>query len=491
MKMFRYINAATIVAFLSLSSCDHFEEMNVSPNLPSEVATPGLLSSAQASIAGSFATGGFGFVGSQYTQQISQVEYPGFSNYDESGASSFGGLYAGPLINLDEMIKLCSDAEMTESLAKYGNVQNQLAVARIMKAWAYQNITDIWGDVPYSQALQGENGLFLPSYDTQEVIYNDLLKELDEASNALDASAQPRLQGDMFFNGDISMWKKFANSLKLRIALRLSEVNDSKANELINDNSFADVLSSSDDIVQLFHLESEAESNPLYYTNITANGGDEFMISEGMVDLLKSTNDPRLLVYADTTASKTDDGGYFGFPYGLSESEVDSYSASSYSQIGSYFLAQEAPSVIMTAAEVEFIRAEAAARGYISGGTATASEAYNNAIRLSMEQVGVDSEMIDDYLAQPEVQFDQNMWRQQIGEQKWVALFMQGTEAWSEWRRLDYPNLSPSPNAVISSIPRRRAYGSSEYASNSTNVEAAASRINGGDSYTSRVWWDK
>ncbi|PWJ42835.1 SusD/RagB family nutrient-binding outer membrane lipoprotein [Sediminitomix flava] len=493
MKFFNKTIKVTAFAVAALfSSCDHFEEMNVNPNLPSQAATSGLLSNAQIAITGRF-VGSMGHLGSQYTQQVSQVEYPAPSNYDDSGQSSFASVYSGALIDLKEIIKLCNDPDKAEKVVVYGNLENQKAVAEILSVWAFQNVTDVWGDVPYSEALKGDEGLFLSKYDTQEEIYDDLIARLTAASAAIKVDGTPKLEGDLFFGSEESdvqmmMWKKFANSLRLRMAMRLSEVNSSKADALINDADFDEILSSSDEVVALYHLSTEAEANPIYYTNVIAAGGDNIAISNIMVDHLTSLNDPRLASYATPSDAASE---YIGVPYGMANDVALSISQDDFSLIGGKFADQDAPSIVMTASEVLFIKAEAIARGYISGGATEAEKAYNDAITTSMEFNGVATDDITTYLAQTSVAYDNANWRAMIGEQKWLALYMQGVEAWSEWRRLDYPTLTPSANGIINQIPRRRAYASDEYSTNTANVEAAATRITGGDFYTSTVWWDK
>jgi hypothetical protein len=181
-------------------------------------------------------------------------------------------------------------------------------------------------------------------------------------------------------------------------------------------------------------------------------------------------------------------GTYVGHPYGRNITGVDN----DVSLPGDDYASQEAPSILMTAAEILFIKAEAAQRGYITGGAASAAEYYEDAIRVSMEYNGVSSGDIDTYLAQGSVQYNAANWRQSIGTQKWIALYNQGLQAWAEWRRLDYPALNLAPDAVTTIIPRRRAYPTYEYSTNRKNVEAAVALLSTGeDKFTEKVWWDK
>ena len=476
MKYIKYKLFAFLLILLA-ASCSNFEEMNFDPNKPSNVPTSGLLTQAQANLIYNF-NGELSQLGAQYVQYFSQIDYVDKSNYADDGISSFLNAYRSGLADLQEIIYLNEKESTKDNVVIYGNNENQIAVANILQTWAFHNMTDIWGDIPYSEALQGDAGIITPKYDTQEAIYDGLIETLNDAVSSINVNPTIQLQGDLIFNGDMNKWVKFANSLKLRIAMRLSEVNSSKADNLINDADFDNVLS---DNITFEHLATEAEGNPLYNDNYVYAGGDYFAVASTLIDAMAALNDPRAAVYANPAENT---GTIVGLTYGLAVGSNDS----DFSLPGDAYGGQTAPSIVMTTAEVLFIKAEAAQRGYISG---SAAQYYQEAITASMEYNEIGADAIATYLAQPEVQYDEANWREMIGTQKWIALYNQGIQAWSEWRRLDYPVLSPGPGAAISQIPTRRAYSTDEYSTNIVNVTEAVERMGGSDLFTVKVWWDE
>jgi len=479
MKIFKYRwFSVLLVLAVSLTACSHFEEMNYDPNSPTKVPTAGLLTQAQANLVYNL-NGELAQLGLQYVQQFTQLDYVEKSNYGDDGISSFAGIYLGGLNDLQEVIRLNTDEKTKLEVLQYGDNENQIAVASILQAWAFHNITDVWGDIPYSEALQGGSDVIAPKYDTQESIYDGLITQLNTAIAQINTTPKAQLQGDLIFGGDMAMWKKFAVSLKLRIAMRLSEANSTKAGSLINDADFANAFSSSADYARFDHLSTEAEANPIYIDNVINGGGDYFATADTFIDALKNLNDPRIAAYANVANST---GTYVGLTYGITGSDTD------VSLPGDMYAAQTAPSILMLASEVLFIKAEAAQRGYIAG---DAAQFYNDAIRASMEYNGVASADIDTYLAQTAVQYNTANWRELIGTQKWFALYAQGIQAWAEHRRLNYPVLTPGADATISQIPTRRAYSSGEYSTNKENVTAAVANLGGSDLFTGKVWWDK
>jgi len=480
MKIKNYKWGALFLLLLIMgSACDNFEKMNLDPNKPTDVPTSALLTQAQANLVYNL-NGEISQLGSQYVQYFAQLDYTEKSNYSEDGISSFSGIYTGGLTDLTEIIRLNESESTKADVVKSGDNENQIAVAKILMAWAYQNVTDVWGDIPYSEAINDE---FLnPKYDTQEEIYDGLIADLNSAQSMINTSPSIALQGDLIFDGDMEMWDAFAESLKIRIAMRLTEVNDAKAKSLIVAADFGKAFSTASDYARFDHLATEDEANPIYIDNVVIAGADYFACANTFIDALNGLNDPRVAAFANPAENS---GLYVGQPYGIagSGSDVD------VSLPGDKYAAQTAPSILMTAAEILFAKAEAIQRGYISG---DAASTYNEAIRVSFLYNGIAESELVAYLAQDGVKYDAANWKELIGTQKWICLFAQGIQGWAEWRRLDYPVLSPGPAAVISSIPRRRAYTSSEYATNRENVEEAVARLaTQKDLFTEKVWWDK
>ncbi len=473
------IKSSILLAFIATSSCDKFTDfgdLNVSPNSPSVPNTASLFTGAMTSVGG-VATA---IVPALYTQQFGDVTYIEESRY-KTVNFDYGGFYASPLNSLQYIIKLNTDADTKNAAAANGSNANQIAVARILKAYFFLNITDRWGDVPYSQALKGKEN-FSPAFDTQQSIYNDIFKELKEAQGQFDGGLAVR--GDIILNGNATRWKKFANSLRAIMALRLSKVDPAKGKAELTAALADGVFTSNADNVTYKYLKDANYESPLYNNYVTGNRKD-FAVSNVMIDYLNKTGDPRLAAFADkATASLT----YKGVPYGVFPPPVKAQDVSLASS--SKIAAQDATVNVATYAQILFTQAEAVSLGWISG---NAKQLYEDAIKASMQQWGVYSETsFNSFIIGQDVAYDESKALQLIGTQKWVALYYMGYESWAEWRRTGIPALTPAakPLNVSGQIPRRMAYPTTEATLNKTNYDAAVAR-QGADTQDTRVWWDK
>lgn len=488
------INKNIIILFgvflLLLSACtDGFEEMNIDPNQPLVVPTSSLLTGAQreliANIFGNHSQlNGVGLPAMIYTQHMASLR-GGFDGIYATVELDFTSFYTNGLKDLQEIITLNTNDETRAQAALSGPNNNQIAVARILKAWAFHNITDVWGDVPYFEALQG-NSFPLPIYNTQESIYMDLLKELTEAAEMIN-SGGGKISGDIIYEGNMDMWYKFANSLKMRVGLRLSKVAPDMARMALTEAIAAGPMDSIEDNAYYRFLDSQPNNNPWFFRFELSV--PNYGVGSTLVDLLKSLNDPRLAEFADPALNQDLGGGFIGQPVGLDVASGSAISDFAVSWPNAKNILQpNSRFTIMSYAEVEFIITEAAARGWIS---ADPLNHYNAAISASMEQWGItDPSVLSDYLADPGVIYDTTDPYKSIGNQKWISFYMQGMQAWSEWRRLGYPDLEVAQDAVISDIPRRRGYPPSEINLNKSNYEAAVAR-QGTDDLLTRLWWDK
>ncbi|UZR96992.1 SusD/RagB family nutrient-binding outer membrane lipoprotein [Chondrinema litorale] len=480
MKLYNY-KYLILSVLIALGACtDNFEEANTNPNNPTDVPTSYLMTQGQrAATTYILSVDYWNEYGVHYTQQLSQTQYTSITRYD-TPESNFSGWYSGPLSDFQKIIELNSDAEVAESYANSGSANNQIAVARIMKVLLFQHITDFWGDIPYSQALTGSDN-FQPGYDAQSDIYADFVTELKEASAQIDGGLG--VQGDIYFDGDMDAWKKFANSLLMRVGIRMTNVNPSLAQDAITSALANGVFESNDDNASYTYLSDANNSNPLYY-HFNVDSRTDYAISDILVGMLKDIDDPRLPIYADPAEAPTDPADvYIGMPYGISDADAGSITNASISFPGSSIRQATYPGYMMTYSEVCFIKAEAAERSWIEGDAATF---YEEGITASMEQWGVASDDITAYLAQPEVAYDGF---ESIGYQKYYALYLTGLEAYAEFRRTGYPELSPAPAAILDAIPRRLPYPQIEKDLNAENLDAAVSRM-GGDLHSTRVWWD-
>jgi hypothetical protein len=358
-------------------------------------------------------------------------------------------------------------------------------------------VTDAWGDVPYSEAFAGLQGNRTPAYDPQEEIYRDMLSTLETAVQNIDPSITGdrfRLGGaDLLFNDDLTKWRRFANSLRLRLAMRVSEAAPSLAEQHVND-----VLTNH--MVMQDNGDSARRPTTQGGDFITQNPlsviktFDDDRISATLVDTLKALDDPRLPVYADTIAGAFQDTTNFrGLPNGLSAGAISGLQGFRYSKLGDKLSAQDFPVPVLLYPEVKFLEAEAALRGW---GPGSAQQHYEDGVRAALTLYGIPDTRADAYLQQPEVAWDPGETDaeklERIITQKWLALFSQGFEAWAEYRRTGYPQLRPIPDDgdTGGAVPSRILYVNIEQATNTENVNEASRRI-GGNTLTTDVWWDQ
>lgn len=483
MKTSKKIVIVSLLTVL-LISCDDFGDLNVDPNNPSQVRTELLLTNAQRSMSDVVGA----VMGTIWIQYIAETQYTEAQEYRSVNAD-FNGWYTGPLQDLQTIIDMNSDEETRGDVLSGGSNANQIAVARIMKAYFYQIITDRWGMVPFSEALKGRENL-QPAYDNQSDIYAGIITELKEAAGQIDPNSAS-VVGDILFSGDMQKWIEFANSLRARAALRLSE-----SNATLGEAEFSDAVNDGliQEDVMYPYLASTDNENPWYGRFRTRT---DYAISETIADTMKSLQDHRVLVYANPAPNYSNNDGEItfdeivGMPYlenaGDLENAEISFPGAAIGAGGPGVGQQGAPLPIISVAELEFAQAEAVEHGWIAG---VAADHYNAGIEASWNQWGVfDQVNYAAYIATPEVAYSSAEWEEKIGFQKWVALFPNGYEAWSEWRRIGHPVLTPNPWGVLDQIPVRFTYPSSEASNNTENYEAAVAE-QGADSPLTPVWWD-
>ena len=456
------------LAVLGLAACNKFDkDINTNPNLPSVASGTQLIANAVLSLP----TLGSSPQGEFHAQYLAETQYPGQSLYPDGG-TNFYSLYQGPLMNLETVLK-ASDLSGVE-----GPVANQLAVARILKAYYFWHITDRWGDVPYSEALKGSAN-FTPKYDKQEDIYDSLFQLLDEADEMF---VTGNIINDIIYPGDITKWKRLGNSIRLLMALRLSEVNPTKGMAQFNDALAAGVMGANTDNFTYKHLADAANQN-YWYGQIVNQTREWWALTETLVDYMNPLNDPRLAIYG----KKNNTNIYKGLPFGTT---VGLPNTTGVSLLGTAIYAQAAPVYLVTYAQVLFAKAEAAKRGWIPGGDVTAKTNYDLAIEQSFRQWTGGVTGLTAFMATPGITYDPVNALKQIAMQRYVHLFMHGFEAWAEWRRTGYPDNLVKPGGR--EIPLRHSYPPNEVFNNATNYEEAVDRQFGGvDGLYGKVWWDK
>jgi hypothetical protein len=485
------------LALLSAAGCDNSKltDVNKNPNAPETVSAnllfPAATVSATRAIRSTLEITPSAFV--HWPQYLAEYQYAEISYYQFRPTTADGWwntFYAGPLQDFAQALDQTTAAKKP----------NEIGPILTMRAFTYSTMTGMWGDIPFTQANKGAAN-FTPVYDSQKTIYDSLLTNLSDVNAMMGTGAGDTFgSADPVYGGDVPKWKKFANSLRARLGMNLSKVDPNRAKTEIAAAFAAGGMASNDDNAQISWPGDNVNDNPWYDNQKDGIGTrDDARFSVTFVDTLKHLNDPRLAVWArpvqDPTCGTVPNctavaaGDYRGMPNGLLPGDAGSWGTRS-SRLGAQVFAATQPSYLMTYAEYEFILAEAAERGWIAGSAATF---YQNGIRASMEQWGVADADVTAYLAQPRVAYAGGAaGLAQIGVQKWIALFTQGFEAWSEWRRTGYPNLTPAANAKTADgqIPRRVIYPQNEQSFNNANLQAAITAQGGSDALNKRLYID-
>jgi hypothetical protein len=464
------------VLFVSifLQSCtEKYEEINVDPNRPTAVPAHLFLGNVvrvnQNTIYSTFVGGD---MGSCWGQHWAKVQYNDEEKYLPRRGSIDGiwdALYADAI----------SDAKTMFSTAVTEGNTNLQGISLILQANSFQILTDIYGPVPFSEV--GQVGNLKPKFDSQEAVYNGIIGYLTQADQLLSLNqGDVPATSDIVYGGDVAKWRKLANSLKFKALMRISgKVSvGSQLQALVNAGL---LIGSNDESAQLLYKAAQPDANPIYETIVFGNRL-EFKNSSVLIDKLTLLNDPRRAVISQVNNV----GQYVGNQPGVEN--PSNYGG--FSSPGTFYLAPTLSGVILSHAQVKFLLAEAANRGLISGGQTAALNYYTGGIQASMEFNGVSQSNIATYLAQPNITFTtQADGRVKIGEQSWIALYGQGVETWTEWRRTGLPVLSPAQNAALPSIPKRYFYPTYSINLNRENYLSAAASLTGGDQLTSPVWW--
>jgi hypothetical protein len=499
-----------VFGMVFLPSCDKdFVEINTNPNAVS-VPTPQYIFSKAlydgAANSGNKGSLLFGLM--QYTTSYNDVEGFG-SKYVASQVNAtgsvFGNSYPTQINEINEVIKAVKDDPAKVNL---------YATARIWRVYCFSRLTDLYGDVPYTEAGQGYNqSIFQPKYDAQSAIYADMLKELEEAAKALDPSNKTTFgTSDLVYKGNVAQWQKFAYSLMLRLGMRLTKVDATSAQGWVTKAITGGVIRNYDDIAKMSYTASgqNINKNPVAWQLLNDNyiRADGVNNTEGgkyqqvFIDSLKANNDPRLsvlsVVYVNGVAS-SDESIQKGMPAtinGTKPTDFVTYSEPKQTTV----LRVDAPLLLFTVAEADFLLAEAALRGWYT--TETAASLYEAGIRAAMKQWDlisgtantIDADRINSYVAAhtlPTASLAKQL--EQIYTQVWIGLFPDAQEVYNNYRRTGYPALVPNNypgNATGGKIFRRFLYPVSEQTLNRTSYNAAV-QSQGTDDLMTRVWWDK
>ncbi len=407
-------------------------------------------------------------------QQWTETTYIDEVNYDISTRNIPQNFWNIMYVNVLNNIKECQKLIPSQNAAFFppGVQANQDAICELCNVYVYSTLVNTFGNIPYSEALNIDKPQ--PKYDDAATIYTDLIERLNRAIGKINTAEGGFGPNDIVFGDDQAAWKRFGNSLKLRLGMMLADVDNAKAGAIVKDAAAGCVLTV-DDNLYMHYLTSPPNTNQIW-VDLVQSGRKDNVAANTLVDAMKALNDPRVPAYFTTDAA----GGYSGGIYG----EGNNYST--FSKPADRLLAPDFEATLFDASECHFFLAEAKERGYDVPGTA--EEHYNAAITASMEYWGVAAADIATYLAQPSVAYATAAgdFKTKIGTQKWIAMYNRGHEAWTEYRRLDAPSLVAPPDAD-SVLPLRYTYPVQEQNLNTANVTSAISV----DKVDVKLFWDK
>ena len=459
-------------------SCEDFEGWNVDTKNPSEVPPAFLITGSQQALFNQMVgmnvnSNNFGMMVQMWGQSTYQDEAMYLFRERDFGGRHWTTLYYG-LADLQNASTLITENSVEDA----GVVKNQVAMIELISIYSWAVLVDTYGYIPYTEALQG-NGNLVPVYDSGASVYTDLFRRLDLALNSLDDSngMGSISDGDLIYKGDVASWKMFGNSLKLRMALRVADV-DAATSKTKAEEAAAGVLMSNDYNAAFPYETTTPNTNPNWVT-LVQSGRSDYIMVEQFVDMIVPLNDPRTPVYIQDNVVP-----YTGAVYGLNSPYVDN------SHLGIPWHTEDTEGILLDYTEVCFMLAEANERGYTVGGDAPTW--YGLGIAASMAyRTDASAADLAAYMAQPSVAYGTAgaTWQEKIGNQKYLALYGRGFEAWSSWRMLDYPNTFTRPQDNPIAVPRRVYYPNNEPQLNGANYDAAVAAM-GGDELDSKVFWD-
>jgi len=467
------LTTLSIIVLASCQSDDQYEELNKDPKNPTQVAAEFTYNSAVKSLFDQMTSTNvnrniYRLLGQHWTE----TTYTDEANYDFTGRNipqnHWSEMYRDVLLDLKTTKEIvASNLELTDS-----EKSARTAQAEVLMIYTWQQLVDTFGDIPYTEALNED--ILLPMYDDDTVIYSDLIERIN--------AVIPNITGDGFsgadkiYGGDAAAWSKFANSLKLRLGIRLTDVNPTLAQSTISTAVTAGVFTSNADNAVLQYEGSTPNTNPVW-VDLVQSGRSDFIAANTLVDVMNTLNDPRREVYFDQNLGA---GVFIGGPYG------DNNSFSNYTHVGEVMHVATTPGVLLDYVEVSFYLVEAAERSIV-GTPADAEMRYNQAITASFDYWGAD---ITGYLSNTGVAYTTAAgdWRQKTGTQLWLAMYNRGFEAWTAWRKYDAPSLNLAAVSELP-VPTRYTYPVNEQNLNQVNYDLAASAI-GGDNQTTKLFWD-
>ena len=471
----------TLTIFTLLVSCqsdDQYEEKNRDPKNPTQVSAEFLFNNATKSLVDQMTstnvnTNIFRMLGQHWTE----TTYVDEANYDFNTRNipqnHWSEMYRDVLLDLSTA-KTNTDADVTLSAATKKTKNAQI---EILAVYAWAQMVETYGNLPYSQALNAGKYV-LPVYDDAATIYGDLLTRLTAAiPNITDSGFA---SADNIYGGDATKWKKFGYSLMLRMGIRVADVPtlSAKSTAAIKAAVSGGVFTSNADNAELIYSGATPNTNPVW-VDLVQSGRSDFVIANTLVNKMNALNDPRRTAYFDENLGT---GVFLGGPYG------DNNSFSAYTHVSERIIDPTNAASLMDYSEVCFYLADAAERS-ISGTPAAAAGFYNKGITASFDYWGTPN--VAAYLLNPAVNYAtaSGTWKVKIGTQLWLAMYNRGYESWTAWRTYDFPGFN-LPAVSEDPVPTRYTYPINEQNLNKVNYAAASTAI-GGDKQTTKIFWDK
>lgn len=467
----------------AFSACTNLQDLNVDTKNPAAVPGESLFTNAEKSLVDYISNTNVNVnIYKLMSQYWTETTYIDEANYDlvtrNISANVYSRLYLGVLTDLKEAAKIIDAQEVNANLA--ADKQNKLAIIEMLNVFTYAHMVDLFGAIPYSEALNSDN--VYPKYDDGATVYADLMTRLNAALAKMDANAGSYGSADLYYEGDAAAWVMFGNALKVKLAITTADAN-SAASKTAIEAAYSKVFGSNGDDCKLNYLSSSPNYNQLY-ADLIASGRHDFVPANTIVDAMATLGDPRMDAYfrdkqdVDTSAVVNMQylGGEYGFP--------NSYGQCSH--LSSTIEDPTFPGVLLSYTEVCFYLAEAAERGYSVGKTAAGW--YDEGVASSFDDWSVSGAAA--YLADPAVAYATaaGTWKQKIGLQSWIANYVRGDVAFNNIRRLDAPamNLPESGDP----LPNRFTFPVNEQTLNADQYAAAVTLI-GADDQAHKVFWDK
>lgn len=465
-----------------------FETINTNNNAPERVTPQLLLPGIQRDMINTVLGHAWG-IGNIVVQHTAKIQFVNEDRYLWGEINGIWNTGYNKLRDVENMLKIAD--ETGDNAAK--------GVALVMKSWIFTLITDCYGDIPYTEATKAKSGIYYTKYDEQEKVYEGILNDLKIANDLL-GSASGRIAGDLIYSGDLTKWRKLANSLRIRALMRISNKKNPTAElaNILNNASANPIFAGNEDNAVYNYLANSPDQFPNFSARI--GSFNEFRASKTLLDTLQSINDPRITIFfrATPATENISDKVFIGVPNGMDDVTALTYLGGSqnHSRIGPLWYEDAissqglsvAKGVIMTYAELQFLLAEAAQKGWASGNVKTY---YENGIKASLAYYSVP--IPAGYLELPQVALTANNTDNlnKIGFQKWIASFYQGLEVWFDWRRTGIPALKPGvSNQNGDRIPVRFIYPIIEQSLNGANRNAAVAR-QGVDEINTKMWYLK